>query len=74
MKNTIVLIISCLILSMNLSVAQKMTICDCITQYTLMAEDMNNGLSEEAAMKKYEKTDSAFICYDYFSSVFYWTS
>ena len=57
MKKIIVLIISCLILSMNFSFAQKMTICDCVTQYTLMAEDMNNGLSEEAAMKKYEKTD-----------------
>ena len=56
MKN-ILLLIACLVLSLNLVQAQKMTICDCVTQYTLMAEEMNNGLNEEDAMKKYEKTD-----------------
>ena len=57
MKKNILLLTACLVLSLNLALAQKMTICDCVTQYALMAEEMNNGLNEEEAMKKYEKTD-----------------
>ena len=57
MKKTVLLIISFLILNLNFTPAQNMTICDCVTQYVAMAEDMNNGLSEEEAMKKYEKIE-----------------
>jgi len=56
MKKNILLLIACLVLSLNLALAQKMTICDCVTQYTLMAEEMINGLNEEEVMKKYEKS------------------
>tara|TARA_B100001250_G_C19607678_1_gene703506 strand:- start:356 stop:865 length:510 start_codon:yes stop_codon:yes gene_type:complete len=57
MKKTVLLIISFLTLNINFTPAQNMTICDCVTQYAAMAEDMNNGLSEEEAMKKYEKIE-----------------
>jgi len=57
MKKTVLFIISFVILNINFNQAQNVTICDCVTQYVAMAEDMNNGLSEEEAMKKYEKIE-----------------
>ena len=57
MKKKMLLIIGCLVFSLNFCQAQKITVCDCVTEYTSMAEEISNGLSEEDAMKKYEKTE-----------------
>jgi len=57
MKTKITLIIGCLILSINLSIAQKMTLCDCITHSALMIEEELNGLSDEDYIKKYETNE-----------------
>tara|TARA_Y100001968_G_C18963308_1_gene528759 strand:- start:240 stop:548 length:309 start_codon:yes stop_codon:yes gene_type:complete len=55
MKN-IVLVVSLLILSMNLSIAQNATTCGCLDIMIKMGTDiMEKGMSEEEAEKKYAK-------------------